>query len=131
MGHRREGFLTLWQWEYVKDRKKVVESRQRIEDYYIFKQWEKTRQQLFDIIPWLEKKRKAVPDYVYFINSFYPQRGRPRLGTKSRQQKVECPICNAEITMYIDKKGQVQAKIATGGVPKERRIILGRVKIGK
>ena len=74
MGRRREGFLTTWQHEYVKGEKKVDETRRRVEDFYILKQWARALEQAHDTVLWLKKTKRPV-----FSGS------------------GKCPICNAGI----------------------------------
>lgn len=111
MGKRREGFLTPWQWTYIKDfiegKSKIGKSRQHVEDYYILKSWDTACDQLMDFLEWAEKsKRKVdVPLYWNAMQSFNPSPGRPTRGRTSKlypyEQTVECPNPECRLRFHV------------------------------
>ena len=99
MGKRRYGFLTSWQWSYVKgqvDKGSMSKSRQRVEDYYIMKSFERAVEQFFDIQSWLVEKGFSDSKNEILKHLLRPHRGKSRGKSKNYmfRESVVCPFCD-------------------------------------
>ncbi len=92
MGKRRLGFLTRWQEEYIQGHKQVSEDRERTEDHYILKSWQKAVEQFELIESWLMEKSKIKASEAKALRrAFFSIRGKRPPKYYSFSKKLTCP----------------------------------------
>lgn len=111
MGKRREGFLTQWQWDYIRNpcREPMSKERQKIEDYYIRKSLETALKQLDDVRFWIHKQKVKSPYFdekpVNVVKEEFQSLTGRKTGKlhKYRLEGIKCPNpkCKTQFTVNV------------------------------
>ena len=126
MGKRRTGFLTQWQWDYIRTNpEELSKTRQRIEDYYIMKSIEKTLEQLKDAKQWLDFKEIQSlyidENEVRAIEEIFDSVSGKRKGKMHRFRRgLQCPHCAQSFIVRISTfKGKIVDVCYSYGLPRK------------
>lgn len=102
LGQRRLGFLTQWQEEYIMGYKQISEDRQRTEDHYILKSWEKAVEQFNLLEVWLMKKSLIKTSESKALRKvFFSLRGKKPQKYYSFSRELTCPQCGEHFVQHF------------------------------